>query len=68
MAQNTVRLDDCEEEESEVTQEARARRRGGEEEKEETRLSEDRLIRRRWRKLGRGEGRKGKGMRPKGRV
>jgi len=25
-------------------------------------------MRRRWRKLGRGEGRKGKGMRPKGRV
>jgi len=37
MAQNTVRLDDCEEEESEVTREARAGRGGGEEEKEETR-------------------------------
>jgi len=31
MAQNIVRLDDCEEEESEVTQEARAGSGGGEE-------------------------------------
>jgi hypothetical protein len=37
----TVRLDDCEEEESEVTREARAGRGGGEEEKEETRGQED---------------------------
>ena len=40
MVQNTVRLDDCEEEESEVTREALAGRRGGEEEKEETRGQE----------------------------
>ena len=36
MAQKTVRLDDCEEEESEVTREARVGRAGGEEEKTET--------------------------------
>jgi len=36
----TVRLDDCEEEGSEVTQEARAGRGGGEEGKEETRGQE----------------------------
>jgi len=43
MAQNTVQLDDCEEDslaESEVTREARAGRGGGEEEKEETRGQE----------------------------
>ena len=40
MAQKTMRLDDCEEEESEVTREAWAGRRGGEEEKEETRGQE----------------------------
>jgi len=34
MAQKTVRLDDCEEEESEVTREARPGRGGREEEKE----------------------------------
>ena len=38
--QKTVRLDDCEEEESEVTREARAGTGGGEEEKEETRGQE----------------------------
>ena len=32
----TLRLDDCEEEESEVTREARVGRAGGEEEKTET--------------------------------
>ena len=36
MTQNTVRLDDCKEEESEVTREARAGRGRGDEEKEET--------------------------------
>jgi len=40
MEQKTVRLDDCEEEESEVTREARAGTGGGEEEKEETRGQE----------------------------
>jgi len=40
MAQNTVRLDDCEEEESKVTREARVGRGGGEEEKEVTRGQE----------------------------
>ena len=40
MAQKTVRLDDCEEEESEVTREARAGRGRREEEKEETRGQE----------------------------
>ena len=40
MAQKTVRLDDCEEEESEGTREARTGRGGGEEEKEETRGQE----------------------------
>jgi len=40
MAQNTVRLDNCEEEESEVTREARAGREGGQEAKEETRGQE----------------------------
>jgi len=40
MAQNIVRLDDCEEEESEVTREAQAGRGGGEEGKEETRGQE----------------------------
>ena len=38
--QKTVRLDDCEEEESEGTREARTGRGGGEEEKEETRGQE----------------------------
>ena len=41
MAQNTVRLDNCEEEESEVMREARAGRGGGEEEKKETRVQLD---------------------------
>jgi len=40
MAQKTVRLDDCEEEESEMTREARVGRVGGEEEKTETRGQE----------------------------
>ena len=40
MAQNIVRLDDCEEEESEVTREARAGKGGGEEEKGEMRGQE----------------------------
>jgi len=40
MAQNIMRLDDCGEEESEVTREARAGRGGGEEKKEETRGQE----------------------------
>ena len=40
MTQNIVRLDDCEEEESEVTREAQAGRGGGEEEKEGTRGQE----------------------------
>ena len=60
MVQNTVRLDDCEEEESEVTREVRAGRGGGEEEKEETRgqeADEEEMEKER----------KGNGMHPKGR-
>jgi len=56
-----VRLDEGEEEESEVTQEAQAGMgRGGRNRK---RREDRRQMRRRWRKLGRGEERKGKGMR-----
>ena len=40
MTQNTVRLDDCEEEESEVTREARVGKGGGEKDKEEKRERE----------------------------
>jgi len=44
------------------------RGQGGEEGRRKRRRREDRrLMRRRWRKMCRGEGRKGKGMRPKGR-
>ena len=59
----TVRLDEGEEEESEVKREALAGRGGGEKEKEEKRGRE--AGRRKWTKLGRGEGRKEKGMCPK---
>ena len=65
MAQNIVRLDEGEEEESEVTQEAQAGMGGGGRNWENR--EDRRRMRRRWRKLGRGEGRKGKGMRFKGR-
>jgi len=64
MAQNIVRLDESEKEESGVTQEAQTGIGGGRNRK---RHEDRRQMRRRWRKLGRGEGRKGKGMRPKGR-
>ena len=41
---------------------------GGEERRRKRKRREDRrLMRRRWRKMWRGEERKGKGMRPKGR-
>jgi len=63
MVQCTVSLDEGEEEESEVTQEALVGMGGGE--KKRKRSEDRRLMTRRWRKLGRGEERKGKEMRPK---
>jgi len=64
MAQNTVRLDDCEEEESEVTRETRAGRGGGEEEKEEMRGQE--ADEEEMEKIVEREGEKRKGDAPQG--
>jgi len=62
----TVRLDEGEEEESKMMLEAHVG--VGREGRNRNRCENRKLMRRRWRKLGRGEGRKGTGMRPKGRV
>jgi len=56
MAQNIVRLDEGEEEENEVTQEAHSGMGGGGQEDEETR---DRRWEEKRKQLGRGEERKG---------
>ena len=59
IAQNTVRLDGGEEEESEVTQEARAGMRGGEKEKQETQGQE--VDEEKMKKAGERGGKKRKG-------
>jgi len=64
--QNTVRLDEGEEEVSEVTQEAQAGMGGGDQEQEETRGQE--ADEEKMEKAGERGGEKSKGMHPKSRV